>query len=67
MADLQKSRKPKDNADPQSGGEDGNGLEKDPSSMETDIRDCKTPSKEHKKYITGAEYFFHFSKIRSKR
>ncbi|XP_077166233.1 bromodomain-containing protein 7 isoform X2 [Paroedura picta] len=49
MADLQKSRKPKDKADAQSGGEDNDGLEKDPNSTETDLRDCKTPSKEHKK------------------
>nr|XP_056718355.1 bromodomain-containing protein 7 [Euleptes europaea] len=67
MADLQKSRKQKDKTDLQSGGEDDDGHEKDPGSAETDIRDCKTPGKEHKKYITGAEYFFHFSKIRSKR
>ncbi|XP_060110430.1 bromodomain-containing protein 7 isoform X2 [Heteronotia binoei] len=49
MADLQKSRKQKDKADPPSGGEDDNGHKKDPSSTETDLRDCKTPSKEHKK------------------
>ncbi|XP_054856637.1 bromodomain-containing protein 7 isoform X2 [Eublepharis macularius] len=67
MADLQKSRKQKDKTDLQAGGEDDDGLGKDSGSTETDIRDFKTPSKEHKKYITGAEYFFHFSKIRSKR
>ncbi|XP_048371736.1 bromodomain-containing protein 7 isoform X2 [Sphaerodactylus townsendi] len=49
MADLQKSRKQKDKTDLQSGEEDNIGLEKDPGSTETDIRDCKTPSKEHKK------------------
>ncbi|XP_062997178.1 bromodomain-containing protein 7 [Elgaria multicarinata webbii] len=49
MADLQKSRKQKDKAGLQSGGEDDDGLGKDPDSMDADLRAFKIPSKEHKK------------------
>ncbi|XP_066493190.1 bromodomain-containing protein 7 [Tiliqua scincoides] len=49
MADLQKSRKQKDKADLQSGGEDDDGVLKDAGSTEADLRVFKTPSKEHKK------------------
>ncbi|XP_053127487.1 bromodomain-containing protein 7 isoform X2 [Hemicordylus capensis] len=51
MADLQKSRKQKDKADLQSGGEDEDGLGKDGDSAETDLRAFKTSSKEHKKLL----------------
>ncbi|XP_020663227.2 bromodomain-containing protein 7 [Pogona vitticeps] len=49
MADLQKSRKQKDKAGLQSGGEDEDSLGKEADSMDADPRAFRSPSKEYKK------------------